>query len=124
LRPGGKLLDLHPEPEHNRIEVRTGQGVKEVGRLDDSAYIRDVLHGREVMARLIRDGLFVKEREIVFDHIAHAANVDSWLEHRAEAGSRAVLDPEVVERARALLGTHEGEILVQGRGYAVCLNRV
>jgi hypothetical protein len=123
LRPGGILLDLHPEPEHNRIQVHASGRVHDIGLLDDTAYIRDVHAGREVVDSLVRAGLFTREREVVFEHVAHASDVEAWLSHRAEAGSRSILDPQIVERARALLAEGDGEILVIGRGYAARLGR-
>jgi hypothetical protein len=91
--------------------------------MDDTAYIRDVLAGRAVIDSLIDDGQFVREQEIVFEHAAHASDVDAWLAYRAEAGSRSILDPQIVERARALLAGQAGEIVIRRQGYAAQLRR-
>jgi hypothetical protein len=76
-----------------------------------------------VIDALVHDGRFVREREIEFDHVAHASDVDAWLAHREEAGSRSILDPPILERARELLSGEDGEILLIGRGYAARLTR-
>ena len=84
------MLDIHPEPEHAGILVRIGQETHEVGHMDDTAYIRDVHAGRAVIASLIQQGLFAREREAVFDHILHATDADTWLAYRAERSTRSV----------------------------------
>lgn len=114
---------MHPEPEHRQIQVRAGGRVHDIGNLDNTAYIRDIHAGREIIESMVRAEQFVREREVRFDHIAHAGDVDGWLAYRAEAASRSILDPQIVERARDLLSKDDGEILVVGRGYASKLIR-
>jgi hypothetical protein len=108
----------------DRFGVRVGQETREVGRMDDSAYIRDIHAGRAVIASLIQQGFFAREREAVFDHILHATHADTWLAYRAERSTRSVLDPRIVERVRELLSHGMGEILVAERGYACTLRRL
>jgi hypothetical protein len=117
------VLDVHPEPEHARILVRIGEQTHEVGHLDDTAYIQDIHAGRAVMASLIRERLFTLDRDIVFEHIVHATDVESWLTYRAERPTRSILDPRIVERIRERLSAAAGEILVVERGYAGRLRR-
>jgi hypothetical protein len=69
LRSGGILLDNHPELEHARIQVRLDGKLHEVGIRDDTAYILDSQAGRAVIASLVREGLFARDREIVFDRV-------------------------------------------------------
>lgn len=97
--------------------------MREVGHMDDTAYIRDIHAGRAVIASLIQQGLFAREREAVFDHILHASEVETWLAYRAEQSTRSVLAPGIVERVRELLSEAVGEILVVERGYAGRLRR-
>lgn len=117
-------MDIHPEPEHARVQVRCGQTTRDIGRLDDTAYIRDIHAGRAVIEALIEDHLFARERAVVFENVLHISDVDTWLAYRAERGSRSLLAPHIVERARAYLAQDEGEILVVSRGYAACLRRL
>lgn len=115
---------MHPEPENARIQVRIGQKTHEVGTLDDTEYIRDIHAGRAVIDSLIREGLFAREREAVFEQVLHASDLDSWLAYREERSSRSILDPHTVVRARALLAGEDGEILIVNRGYAGRLARL
>jgi hypothetical protein len=111
-------------PEHARVQVRIGQETNEVWTLDDTAYIRDIHAGRAVIASLLREGLFVRDREAEFDHVLHVSDVDTWLAYREERSSRSILDPRIIERVRALLAEEAGEILVVNRGYAGRLVRL
>jgi hypothetical protein len=92
--------------------------------MNDSAYIRDIHAGRAVLASFIREQLFVRDREIVFEHVLHATDVETWLAYREERSSRSVLDPRIVQRVRELLPEAGGEILVVERGYAGRLVRL
>jgi hypothetical protein len=92
--------------------------------MDDTAYIRDIHAGREVVASLIRERLFVRDREAAFEHVLHMSDVETWLAYREERSTRSVLDPRIVSRVRALLSHAGGEILVVSRGYAGRLVRL
>ncbi|GAC1523179.1 MAG: hypothetical protein NVS2B16_31330 [Chloroflexota bacterium] len=118
------LLDIHPEPEHARVQVRIGNETIEIGRLDDTAYIDDIHHGRAIVETLIQERLFIRERHLVFDSIFHASDVDIWLAYREKRSSRSVLAASTVEKARELLSTHGGEILVMERAYASRLRKL
>jgi hypothetical protein len=115
---------MHPEPEHARIQVRRGRQVQEIGHLDDTAYIRAIHAGRAVVAALVQEQLFRRERAVVFESVLHVSDVDTWLAYRAERASRSLLAPEIVERARAALAWDGGEILVVERAYAARLRRL
>jgi hypothetical protein len=106
------------------VLVQIGRETYEVGKVDDTAYIRDIHAGRGVIASLIREQLFARGREAVFEHIFHATDVDEWLAYREERSTRSVLDPSTVSRVRALLSASRGEILVVNRGYASRLTRL
>lgn len=118
------LLDIHPEPEHPRVQVHSAGQVHDLGQVDFSPYIRDIRAGRGIIEQLVQDGLFVREGQAVFENIGHAGDVDSWLTHRAESASRSILAPEIVDRAQALLASGDGELLVLNHGYASSLRRV
>jgi hypothetical protein len=118
------LLDIHPEPEHGRILVRVGQGTREAGIMDDTAYIRDIRAGRAVIASLIREGLFTREREAVFRQVLHASDVDSWLTYREQGSSRSIVDAATVGTVRELMAQGGEEILLVDNGYASRLRRL
>lgn len=92
--------------------------------MDDTAYIRDIYAGREVIASLIRERLYVLDREAAFEHVLHVSDVETWLAYREERSTRSMLDPRILRQARALLSHTRGEILVLTRGYAGRLVRL
>ena len=72
LRPGGLLLDVHPQPQPSPIEVRTGAGTAELGQLEYSpGFIRTMSNADEALASLDRDGMFRNEREEEFLLLHH-----------------------------------------------------
>ncbi len=117
------LLDVHPEPEHARVEVQVGAETHDLGHLDATAIIGDTLAGRAVIEALIGEGLYAREHREVFEYIVHLSDVDSWLAYRAARGSRTLVDPLIIQRARELLAAAEGEIRVVERGSAALLRR-
>lgn len=123
LRPGGLLLDVHPVPEHARIQVRTGKETQDLGNLDETAIIGDTLAGRAVVDMLIREALFFSDCQVVFEQVTHVSDVDTWLAYREARAARSLLDPLIIQRARNLLVASEGEIRIVERGYAARLRR-
>ena len=115
---------MHPEPEHAQVQVRTGSATHDLGHLDDSVIIGDTLAGRAVVDRLIQEGLFVRDSQVVFEHVAHVSDVDTWLAYREARAARSLLDPLIIQRARELLSAAEGEIRIVDRGYAARLRRL
>jgi hypothetical protein len=91
--------------------------------MDDSAIIGDTLAGRAVIDVLIREGLYARERQAVFEQILHLSDVETWLAYRETRASRSLLDPLIVQRARELLAAAEGEIRIVERGYAALFRR-
>lgn len=105
------------------MQIRTGGETLTIGHMDDSAVIRDIHGGRAAVDALIREGLFLREREAGFEQVVQVSDVDTWLAYREARAARSLLDPRVVERARALLAATEGEIRIVERAYAARLRR-
>src|SRR5215469_477313 len=124
LRPGGQLLDLHPDAVHSPVAVEAGGTIVPHGHLDDTLHIRDV-HGALAARQVVIDaGQFILERETRFTFITHFDSVDSWLRFMAEHAQKSVIPAELVARARELLppGT-AGEVRIRRQTYAARLRR-
>ncbi len=116
LRSDGLLLDLHPEPEHFKIDVHLADtSVFPLGQLDMTELISNIHAARAVLASLIDAGWFRPERSLLFDFASCFSSVDQWLRHREERRSTSVLAPEMVARARELLSAGGGEVCVTER---------
>ena len=124
LRPNGRLLDLHPDAIHSPVEVRVGDVILPLGRLDETLHIQDVRTARAARQVAIDAGLFVLEREIRFTFVTHYDTVESGLTYVAEHPQKAVIPAELVARAQALLppGT-SGELRIPRQIYAARLRR-
>ena len=112
LRPGGLLLDIHPEPENSGVEARIGAQAIPLGRLDVSYRTATILTARAALQQCIDAGLFQPEREMTFAFTYHFANVRTWQAYMAENWSTAHIPMAVVERAHAALAGGVGEICI------------
>jgi hypothetical protein len=124
LRPGGHLLDLHPDALHAPVEVCVGDAIVPLGHLDQSRHIHDVRIARAARQAAIDAGQFVLERETCFTFVTHFDSVETWLTYMAEHMQKDVVPAELVVRARELLppGT-TGELRIPRQIYAARLRR-
>ena len=113
LRPGGRVVDIHPEPEDARVEVRNGTGLTFVGPYARPAIYENIHRARDTQARVVAEGLFARERSTVFEVLYHFDSVDAWLAYRLERGTSTEVDPALVARARDVLANTSGELLIR-----------
>jgi hypothetical protein len=125
LRPGGHLLDLHPDALHAPVEVRLGDAIMPLGHLDETRHIHDVHIARAARQAAIDAGQFVLERETRFTFVTHFDSVDTWLTYMAEHMQKDVVPAELVARARELLPPGAaGEMRIPRQIYAARLWRI
>ncbi len=124
LRPGGQLLDLHPDALHSPIEACVGDAILPLGHLDETRHIQDVHIARAAQQAAIDAGQFVLECETRFTFVSHFDTIESWLTYMAEHAQKAVIPAELVARARELLppGT-AGEVRIPRQIYGARLRR-
>ncbi|MEE9198879.1 MAG: hypothetical protein V3U26_03675 [Dehalococcoidia bacterium] len=124
LRPGGILLDIHPEPDHSGVEVQVNGRRIQVGQLDESAFIEDVHAARRVLVSIVDAGHFAPEEERVFEFLYHFDGVDALGTFLTEDWRHAEIAPAVLSRARGLLAEGEGEVLIREPVRAARLSRL
>ena len=124
LRPGGLLLDLHPDATHSTVEARVAGATTPLGQLDETLHIQDVHFARAARQTVIDAGWFAIERETRFTFTTHFDSVETWLSYMAEHARKAVIPADLVARARELLppGT-PGELCIPRVVYAARLLR-
>ena len=124
LRPGGLLLDVHPEPEKPTVaSVRTNRVVS-LGHIDTSSTIGNIHNARAALQSMVEQHLFENERSLVFDFVSHFASVDEWLRHREARRSTSIVDPALIDTAREVLRAEPGsELLVGERELATRFRR-
>ena len=114
LRPLGALLDVHPEPQHSVIEIRTGEQAIVVGQVDQTQDIDEITGAQGALRQVLAEGLFVLERELSFEFVRHFESVETLLAYRAGRKSRGTIADETLARSRALLAQVPGELCVRG----------
>ncbi len=118
------MLDIHPEPEPSPIEVQAGDRRLAAGLLHDPSLIDDIHATTAVLASVIEAGYFVRECVTTYDFVYHFDSVDEWLAYMAAFWAAAIIDPDVVARARSLQQAEGGELRIRQRMYAARLRKV
>ena len=113
LRPGGGGLDIHPEPEDARVEIRAGDRLTVVGPYARPVIYQNIRAARDTLAGLIGEGLFTRERSVSFEVLYHFGSVDAWLAYRAERGTTTEVEPALLACAGEMLADTSGELLVR-----------
>lgn len=123
LRPGGLLLDIHPEPKHPWLVAQVDEQTIPIGQLDESFRIGTVRLARAALQSGVDDGLFIFERETTFIFTYHFADVDAWLGHMAGQWASAGIPADMAERASDLLATGKGELRIPREIHAARLRK-
>src|SRR5207244_12555428 len=113
LRPDGLLLDVHPEPEDARVEVRDRDRVTFVGPYARPAIYDNIQRARDTLAGLVGEGLFARERSTAFEVLYHFPSVDAWLAYRVERGTSTEVDAALLARARRELADTSAELAIR-----------
>ena len=107
------MLDIHPEPEDARVEVRAGHRLTYVGPYQRPAIYENTHAARAALAGLVEEGWFARERSVEFEVLYHFESVDQWLAYRVERGTCTEVDPALLARARDVLAETPGELLIR-----------
>ena len=123
LRPGGVLLDVHPEPELARLEVAGPRGAAVVGPLREPTRPGRVLTARHALEGLVAAGYFALVRAEVFTFLSHFDSAAAWRAYVAERWSSAEVDDADERRLAAALSSTRGEVLIRERVRAAAYAR-
>ncbi len=115
------MLDIHPEPYHNRIEVVNGAQTTHIGTLDESAFLDTLQAVRKVLGDVLQEGLFEPEERETFVFTYEYDSVDELVRYIDEQYTDSRIEPDYVDRARQLMSDGDGELqmleLVQATRY-------
>ncbi len=123
LVPEGLLLDIHPEPEHARVEIWQRDRIHAIGRLDESQDIEEILHAEAQLATLVAEGWFIRERFERFEMLIHFPTLEDWMERRASKSSTSIIPDQVLASARRLLSEGEAELVLRQRNQIALFRR-
>src|SRR5512141_3394309 len=99
LRPAGTLIDMHPVPEPEAVEVHQGGKIDLVGYWSVPEWLIDERVADDALAEVTRRGLFSAEREAVFDSLTHYDSVSEMLTDLKEVMGRFIKDAQVADEA-------------------------
>lgn len=119
------MLDIHPQPQHARIEVHYGDRKVDMGRLDESAFIEVVHWAHSVVASTIADGLFRQEREEKFEFLYYFDAFDEWTRYILEHDfGDPKADKPLIEATRDLMSQGQCEVVMRELIQATCYRRL
>ena len=107
------LLDLHPEPRLNPVEVRTSAGTTRVGALEYSeSFIQTIAAANRALAALEQEGAFVREQQTEFEVLHYVDSVAEWQTYlETEAQYYVPPDAGVLRSINRQLDRGPGEIV-------------
>jgi hypothetical protein len=120
----GVLMDVHPEPEHPRVEVVRRERAVAVGSIDWTEDNRQIRAARRRLSAVQRQGFFRLERRRMFDLRAYHDSVDAWLEYRRDRGATSPIASGTLLAARRALRSGGGSVVVIERIRASALRRL
>ena len=81
VKPTGILIDIHPVAEPSPIELHQGEKIELVGDLSVRQWCSDYQHADEALTEIKQRGLFIIEREGMFNSLTY---YDSAAEMRTD----------------------------------------
>jgi hypothetical protein len=104
LKPGGVLVDIHPNGDPPPIEVNVGGYVMLAGYLDETDDFEEYFKADEALAEVTARGLFLLEREGLFTFMTHASTITELADFLKAEWTDSVVHEETIERAKKLMG--------------------
>lgn len=104
LKPGGVLVDIHPNGDPPPIEVNVGGDVMLAGYLDETDDFEEYFKADEALAEVTARGLFLLEREGLFTFMTHASTITELADFLKAEWTDSVVHEETIERAKKLMG--------------------
>jgi hypothetical protein len=94
LKPTGALIDIHPVAEPSPMEVHQAEKIDPVGSLSVRQWCIDYQQADNALAEIARRGLFVVERETVFDSLTHYTSVEEMRTEQINAIAKFARDDQ------------------------------
>jgi len=120
LKPGGRLIDIHPFVEAPLIEIHQGGEIAVAGQVPSYA-VEDIQQAENALKHVVEHGLFAVERAREFDFRLYASTVVELHEFltEAEAFANSPLDEAATAQEAELAAHVEGLMRAAGEGAEV-----
>jgi hypothetical protein len=120
VKPTGILIDIHPVAEPSPIEIHQGEKAERVGDLSVRQWCSDYQHADEALTEIKQRGLFMVEREGMFNSLTYydsAAEMRTdWKETIDKFAKDAQSIDESVPHAEAMAARAEELMQAAGSG--------
>ncbi len=111
LKPTGTLIDIHPVAESSPLEIHQGGKIEVAGQLSVRQWCIDFQQADHALREIAQRGLFVVERDAVFDSLTHYASAAEMRTSLKESIAKFARDAqsagESVPQAEALAARAE-----------------
>jgi len=99
VKPSGTLIDIHPVAESSPIEIHQGGKIDLAGNLSVRQWCTDYEQADSALTEITQRGLFVIERESVFDSLTHYDSVEEMRTSLKEAIDKFARDAQSIDEA-------------------------
>jgi hypothetical protein len=94
LKSTGVLIDIHPVAESTPLELHQAGRIDPVGSLSVRQWCIDYQQADDALAEIARRGLFVVERETVFDSLTYYTSVEEMRTEQLNAIAKYARDDQ------------------------------
>lgn len=99
VKPSGILIDIHPVAESSPIEIHQGGKIDLAGNLFVRQWCTDYEQADSALTEITQRGLFVIERESVFDSLTHYDSVEEMRTALKESIDKFARDAQSINEA-------------------------
>jgi len=99
LKPTGILIDIHPVAEPSPIEIHWGEKIERVGDLSVRQWCSDYQHADEALTEMKQRGLFMVEREGLFNSLTYYDSVVEMHTDWKEAIDKFARDTQSIDES-------------------------
>lgn len=124
LKADGILLDVHPQPQNSQIEIWQDGLIRHLGEIDQHEDHVEIDAARKQLKSFQRDGLFTVEERGFFELLEHHPSVEGWQDRWEEEGYRLGAELGLLDSAKDLLASGEGELVIRESVRATSLRRL
>jgi|SRR6266498_2395372 len=99
VKPSGILIDIHPVAESSPVEIHQGGKIDLAGDLSVRQWCTDYEQADSALTEITRRGLFVIERESMFDSLTHYDSVEEMRAALKESIHKFARDAQSIDEA-------------------------
>jgi predicted RNase H-like HicB family nuclease len=99
VKPTGILIDIHPVAEPSPIEIHQGEKIEPVGDLSIRQWCSDYQHADEALIEIKQRGLFMVEREGMFNSLTYYDTVAEMRTDWKEAIDKFARDAQSIDES-------------------------